>query len=84
MATSGTTTFNLSFDRIIERAYARCGKSLRTGYELQAARDNLNLLFSEWGKPRYSFMESKKSYTKSNSQALQHILPLVMLQMFLN
>ena len=49
MATSGTTTFNLSFDRIIERAYARCGKSLRTGYELQAARDNLNLLFSEWG-----------------------------------
>jgi len=49
MATSDTTTFSLSFDRIIERAYARCGKSLRTGYELQAARDNLNLLFSEWG-----------------------------------
>ena len=49
MATSNTTTFNLSFDSIIERAYARCGKSMRTGYELQAARDNLNLLFSEWG-----------------------------------
>ena len=49
MATSNTTTFNLSFDSIIERAYARCGKSMRTGYELRAARDNLNLLFSEWG-----------------------------------
>ena len=49
MATSNTTTFNLSFDSIIERAYARCGKSVRTGYELRAARDNLNLLFSEWG-----------------------------------
>lgn len=49
MATSGTTTFDLSFDRIIERAYARCGQSLRTGYQLTAARDNLNLLFSEWG-----------------------------------
>lgn len=49
MATSGTTNFDLSFDRIIERAYARCGKSTRTGYELAAARDNLNLLFSEWG-----------------------------------
>ena len=49
MATSGTTNFDLSFDRIIERAYARCGKSVRTGYELAAARDNLNLLFSEWG-----------------------------------
>ena len=49
MATSGTTSFNLSFDNIINRAYARCGTSLRTGYQLQAARDNLNLLFSEWG-----------------------------------
>jgi hypothetical protein len=49
MATSNTTTFNLSFDNIIERAYARCGKSMRTGYDLRAARDNLNLLFSEWG-----------------------------------
>ena len=49
MATSNTTTFNLSFDSIIERAYARCGKSMRTGYDLRAARDNLNLLFSEWG-----------------------------------
>ena len=47
MATSGTTNFDLSFDRIIERVYARCGKSVRTGYELAAARDNLNLLFSE-------------------------------------
>lgn len=49
MATSGTTSFDLSFDRLIERSYARCGKSVRTGYDLTAARDNLNLLFSEWG-----------------------------------
>jgi|TARA_X000001388_G_scaffold72731_1_gene63690 hypothetical protein len=49
MATSGTTTFDLSIDKLVERAYARCGTNLRTGYELSAARDNLNLLFSEWG-----------------------------------
>ena len=49
MATSGTTSFDLSIDRVIERAYARCGMDLRTGYQLTAARDNLNLLFSEWG-----------------------------------
>ena len=49
MATSGTTAFDLSIDRLIERAYARCGTQIRTGYELSAARDNLNLLFSEWG-----------------------------------
>ena len=49
MATSGTTAFDLSIDRLIERAYARCGTQIRTGYELSAAWDNLNLLFSEWG-----------------------------------
>jgi hypothetical protein len=49
MATSGTTTFDLSIDKLVERAYARCGTNIRTGYELSAARDNLNLLFSEWG-----------------------------------
>ena len=49
MATSGTTSFDLSIDRVIERAYARCGMDLRTGYQLTAARDNLNLFFSEWG-----------------------------------
>jgi len=49
MATSGTTSFDLSIDRLVERAYARCGMDVRTGYQLSAARDNLNLLFSEWG-----------------------------------
>ena len=49
MTTSGTTTFDLSIDKLVERAYARCGMNIRTGYELSAARDNLNLLFSEWG-----------------------------------
>jgi len=49
MATSGTTNFDLSIDKVIQRAYARCGMDLRTGYQLTAARDNLNLLFSEWG-----------------------------------
>ena len=68
MATSNTTTFNLSFDNIINRAYARCGTSLRTGYQLQAARDNLNLLFSEWGNRGIHLWKVKKSYTKLNSR----------------
>lgn len=62
MATSGTTSFDLSFDRLIDRAYARCGLNVRTGYELQAARDNLNLLFSEWGN-RGIHLWKVKNYT---------------------
>ena len=49
MATSGTTTFDLDIDEIIQEAYERCGISLRTGYSLKSARRSLNILFSEWG-----------------------------------
>ena len=48
MATSGTTSFNLDFDDIIEEAYERCGLELRTGYDLLTARRSLNLMFLEW------------------------------------
>lgn len=48
MATSGTTTFNLDFDDVIEEAYERCGLESRTGYDLRTARRSLNIMFLEW------------------------------------
>ena len=48
MATSGTTSFNLDFDDIIEEAYERCGLESRTGYDLRTARRSLNIMFLEW------------------------------------
>jgi hypothetical protein len=48
MATSGTTTFNLDFDDIIEEAYERCGLESRTGYDMRTARRSLNIMFLEW------------------------------------
>ena len=48
MPTSGTATFNLEFDDIIEEAFERCGKELRSGYGLRTARRSLNLLTVEW------------------------------------
>ena len=48
MATSGTATFNLEFDDLIEEAYERCGLESRTGYDMKTARRSLNLLFAEW------------------------------------
>ena len=48
MATSGTTTFNLEFDELIEEAYERCGLESRSGYDMRTARRSLNLLFLEW------------------------------------
>ena len=49
MATSGTTTFDLQIDDIIEEAYERCGIRTNSGFDLRSARRSLNLLFAEWG-----------------------------------
>jgi len=49
MATSGTTSFDLSIDEIIEEALNRCGVGPNSGMDMRRARRNLNLLFSEWG-----------------------------------
>ena len=48
MTTSGTTSFNLDLNFIVEEAFERCGAELRTGYDLRTARRSLNLLTMEW------------------------------------
>ena len=48
MTTSGTATFNLDLNDIVEEAFERCGAELRTGYDLRTARRSLNLLTIEW------------------------------------
>lgn len=49
MATSGTTSFDLSIDEIIDEAYNRIGMRPNSGNDMRRARRNLNLLFAEWG-----------------------------------
>lgn len=48
MSTSGTTTFNLDLNNLVEEAFERCGSQLRSGYDLRTARRSLNLLTIEW------------------------------------
>jgi hypothetical protein len=47
MTTSGTTAFNLDFAELAEEAFERCGKEMRTGYDLRTARRSFNLLTIE-------------------------------------
>lgn len=47
MATSGTSVFNLDLNDLIEEAFERCGKQLRSGYDFRTARRSLNLLTGE-------------------------------------
>jgi hypothetical protein len=46
--TTGTSTFNLDLNDLIEEAYERAGIEVRTGYEFRTARRSLNLLTIEW------------------------------------
>jgi hypothetical protein len=48
MTTSGTTTFDLSIDDLVEEAFERCGMRMQGGYQLSSARRSLNLLFLDW------------------------------------
>ena len=48
MATSGSTDFELDVADYIEEAFERCGRTVRTGYDLKSAKRSLNLLLAEW------------------------------------
>ena len=48
MTTTGTSTFNLDVNDLIEEAFERCGQELRSGYDFRTARRSLNLLTIEW------------------------------------
>jgi hypothetical protein len=48
MSTSGTSSFNLDLNNIVEEAFERCGIESRTGYDLRTARRSMNLLSMEW------------------------------------
>lgn len=48
MATTGTSSFNLDVNDLIEEAFERCGLELRTGYDFRTARRSMNLLCIEW------------------------------------
>jgi hypothetical protein len=46
--TTSTTDFNPTLNDIVEEAFERCGRELRSGYDFRTARRSLNLLITEW------------------------------------
>lgn len=48
MTTSGTTSFNLDLNNLVEEAFERAGREVRSGYDMKTARRSLNLLTIEW------------------------------------
>lgn len=46
--TSGATSFNLQLTDLVEEAYERAGREVRSGYDLRTARRSLNIMFADW------------------------------------
>ena len=49
MATSGTKTWTLYVDEVIDEAISRIGSDPTTGKEASSARRTLNIMMRDWG-----------------------------------
>jgi hypothetical protein len=58
MATSGTTSFNLQIDEIIEEAISQIGGEVTLGDDVREARRSLDLLLREWQNRGYSLWKT--------------------------
>jgi len=76
MTTSGTTTFNLNLNELVEEAFERCGAELRTGYDLRTARRSLNLLTIEWANRGINLWTIEQGQIAMNQGQIVYDLPV--------
>lgn len=74
--TSGTTTFNLDLNDLVEEAFERCGKELRSGYDLRTARRSINLLTIEWANRGINLWTIEQGQIPMNSYQAVYALPV--------
>lgn len=75
MTTTGTTTFNLDLNDLIEEAYERCGLELRSGYDFRTARRSLNLLTVEWANRGINLWTVEQGQITMNTGQAMYALP---------
>lgn len=73
--TSGTSAFNLDVNDLIEEAFERCGRELRTGYDFRTARRSLNLLTIEWANRGINLWTIEQGQILLNSYQAIYALP---------
>lgn len=73
---SGTSTFNLDLNNLVEEAFERCGAQLRTGYDLRTARRSLNLLTIEWANRGINLWTIEQGEIQLNQGQIVYDLPV--------
>lgn len=76
MTTSGTDTFNMDLNTIVEEAFERCGAELRTGYDLRTARRSLNLLTIEWANKGINLWTVEQGSVAMTQGTITYTLPV--------
>lgn len=76
MTTTGTNTFNLDMNDLIEEAFERCGLELRTGYDFRTARRSLNLLTIEWANRGINLWTVEQGQIVMNTNQAIYPLPV--------
>jgi hypothetical protein len=76
MATSGTTSFNLNMNDLVEEAFERCGAQLRSGYDFRTARRSMNLLTIEWANRGINLWTVEQNQIVLNTGQAIYPLPL--------
>jgi hypothetical protein len=75
MTTSGTTSFTLDLNDLIEEAYERAGIEVRTGYEHRTARRSLNLLTIEWANRGINLWTIEQGQIVMNTGQITYPIP---------
>ena len=76
MATTGTTSFNLTMNDLIEESFERCGKELRSGYDFRTARRSVNLLTIEWANKGINLWTIEQNQFVMNTGQAIYPLPV--------
>ena len=74
--TTGTTTFEPNLNEIIEEAYERCGRELRSGYDFRTARRSLNLLITEWANRGINLWTMEQGAIQLYANQITYPLPI--------
>lgn len=74
--TTGSTDFNLDLNSLVEDAFERCGKELRTGYDLRTARRSLNIMTIEWANRGINLWTIEPGQITLNQNQIMYPLPV--------
>lgn len=76
MATTGLTTFNLDMNDLVEEAFERCGKELRSGYDFRTARRSVNILTIEWANKGINLWTVEQGQILMNTNQAIYPIPV--------